>query len=158
MRTNRLLPLLGAAALAVPGAALADAGPGQSQGHGKATAPGQLKKQSSSPSTHTPPAHGRGRNLIFKGTVTAVDATAETVTVSVTSGNHAAKAFKGQTVVFDVSNARIRAADKSGNGTRNELADVVATDKVLVHVHLAKGTTATPPLAAKQLVDKTRAQ
>jgi VCBS repeat-containing protein len=155
MRTNRLLPLLGAMALAVPGAALADSGSGQGQGHGKANAPGQLKK-GTTPSSHTPPAHGRGRNLILKGAVTAVDTTANTVTVSVTGGNHAAKAFKGQTVVFDVSKARIRAADSNGNGTRNELADVAANDKVLVHVHLAKGTTATPPLAAKQLVDKTR--
>jgi hypothetical protein len=151
MLTNRLLPLLGAVALAIPGAALADSSPG----HGKANAPGQLKKQSSTQS-HTPPANGRGRNLVLKGAVTAVDTAANTVTVSVTGGNHAAKAFKGQTVVFDVSKARIRAADSNGNGTRNELADVAANDKVLVHVHLAKGTTATPPLAAKQLVDKTR--
>jgi hypothetical protein len=152
MNVNRLIPLLGAAALALPGAALAD-GPGT--GHGKANAPGQLKKQSG-PTTHTAPAHGRGRNLVFKGTVTAVDTTANTVTITVTSGNHAAKSFKGQDVVFDVSTARIRAADKNANGTRNELADVVAGDKVLIHVHLAKGATATPPLPARQLVDKTR--
>jgi VCBS repeat-containing protein len=152
MNANRLLPLLGAAALALPGAALAD-GPGT--GHGKANAPGQLKKQSAQ-TKHTPPAHGRGRNLVFKGTVTAVDAAANTVTITVTGGNHPAKTFKGQTLAFDVSKAKIRAADKNANGTRNELADVVAGDKVLIHVHLAKGTTATPPLAAKQLVDKTR--
>jgi hypothetical protein len=157
MNTNRLIPLLGAAALALPGAALAD-GPGHGQGHGKANAPGQLKKQNQSQQggNPTPPAKGQGRNLVFKGAVTAVDATAKTVTITVTGGNSAAKSFKGQTVAFDLSNARIRAKDDNANGTRNEIADVLTGDKVLIHVRLAKGATATPPLPARQLVDKTR--
>ena len=156
MHNKRLISIVSAAALVVPGAALADSSHGK--GHGLADAPGQVKKQSGTSGTHlSPPAKGRGRNLVFKGTVSAIDATAKTVTVTVKHGNHAAKAFKGQDVTFDLSNARIRAADTDGNGTRNELTDIKVGDKVVVHVHLAKGAATTPPFAAKSLVDQTHA-
>jgi hypothetical protein len=155
--TKRLISVLGAAALAIPAAALAD--PGHGSGHGPATAPGQVKKQTAtSGSHHSPPAKGRGRNLVFKGILKAVDTTANTVTLTVSGGNHAAKAFKGQDVTFDVSKARIRAADSNANGTPNELADVKVGDHAVVHVHLAKGTATSQPLAARSLVDQTRAR
>jgi hypothetical protein len=148
---KRLLPILGAAALALPGVALAN------NGQGKALAKGHAKPNTSAHSnTASAPAKGRGRNLVVKGTVSAVDTTAGTVTVTVTHANHAAKSLKGTDVVFDVSKASIRAADTNGNNVRNELADVKAGDKVLVHAHLAKGASTTQPILARQLRDQTR--
>ncbi|MCW3064933.1 MAG: hypothetical protein JWN32_2105 [Solirubrobacterales bacterium] len=156
-KTKRLISVLGVAALAVPGAALAD--PGHGSGHGPATTPSPVEKQTATKgSHHSPPAKGRGRNLVFKGILKAVDTTASTVTLTVSGGNRAAKAFKGQDVTFDVSKARIRAADSNANGTPNELADGKVGDRAVVHVHLAKGTTVTQPLAARSLVDQTQAR
>jgi VCBS repeat-containing protein len=148
MHAKRLLPILGAAALALPGVALAN-------GNHKALAKGHVKPANAHSNT-TAPAKGRGRNLVVKGTVSAVDTTAMTVTVTVTRTNHAAKSLKGTDVVFDVSKASIRAADTNGNNVRNELADVKAGDKVLVHAHLAKGAALTQPIPARQLRDQTR--
>jgi VCBS repeat-containing protein len=151
MHAKALLPILGAAALALPGVALAG------NGHGKALAKGHAKPSTSAHS-NLAPAKGRGRNLVVKGTVKAVDTTAGTVTVTVTGANHAAKSLKGTDVVFDVSKASIRAADTNGNHVRNELADVKVGDKVLVHAHLAKGASTTQPIPARQLRDQTRSK
>ena len=147
MHAKRLLPILGAAALVLPGVALAS-------GNHKALAKGHVKPANAH--SNTAPAKGRGRNLVVKGTVSAVDTTAMTVTVTVTHTNHAAKSLKGTDVVFDVSKASIRAADTNGNNVRNELADVKVGDKVLVHAHLAKGAALTQPIPARQLRDQTR--
>lgn len=96
------------------------------------------------------------RNLLFKGTIAKADGTAKTISVAVTGGNHAAKAYKAQTVDFSIADARIRARDNDGNGTRNEASDLRVGDKVVVHVRLAKGAEATQPLAATSVVDQSR--
>ncbi|WP_320669281.1 hypothetical protein [Patulibacter defluvii] len=98
------------------------------------------------------------RNLIFKGTLAKSDAGAKTISVTIKSGNRAARDYKGQTVDFSIADARIRARDNDGNGKRNEAADLQVGDKLVVHVRLAKGAEATQPLAAKSVVDQSRAK
>ena len=92
-------------------------------------------------------------NLIVKGTVSAVGT--GTIDVLVTGGNHRGRALKGQTVTFDVSNARIVVADVNGDGSR-DLADVAVGDRVVVHSRVDKGATVDPsqPLVAKRVVDQ----
>ena len=99
--------------------------------------------------------HGgkKGRALIVKGTVSAVGT--GTIDVLVKSANHHGHALRGQTLTFDVSNARIVVRDVNGDGKR-DLADVAVGDRVLVQSRIAKGATvdSSQPVVAKQVVDK----
>jgi hypothetical protein len=175
MRTKTIAALAGVSALCLPAAALADHGQGKDkgQGHGRPGAPGQADKHDDSSSTTTTSSstgsttnpgsnqdqgngNGHSRNLLFKGTISSVSTTADTVSVMVTGGDHAARTYRGQTVTFDLSHARIRAAATPTNPVRNQLADLVTGDRVVVHVKLAKGATATQPFPAQQLVDQSR--
>ncbi len=74
--------------------------------------------------------------------------------MTISGGNHAAHAYVGQDVTFDVKLTKLRVADTNGEGSRNELNDIRVGDRVVVHVLLAKGAPATQPLAARTLVDQ----
>lgn len=76
-----------------------------------------------------------GKNLLVKGTVSAVDVAGGLVTITVTSGNHAAQALAGQSLQFNVSTATQQIADSTGDGVA-DLNDVVVGDVVMVHAHV----------------------
>ncbi len=149
MNKRVIAGLLGAAALAVPATALADAGHGK--GHEKKPANEVVK--------------GKGKKAkktmyVFKGSFAAPD------TVEVRSGNaHARKGgFVGQAVTFDFAAAKIVAADTNAD-QKIDLADVKDGDLVLVQARMVKGTEYAPaaeggiaePLMARKLIDKTNA-
>ena len=148
-RSSRLAAGLAAAALCLPAAALAHgrpdgAGPGSAPAHGK----GHVQKP---------------KNYVFKGTITAIDTTAGTITVNVARGNHWAKRYlktlSDTNVVFSVTGAKLRADDTNGNGTPNELADMKAGDNVLVQARLPRDPSGlTQPLAARRVNDLSSAK
>jgi hypothetical protein len=138
--TRALVALVGAAALALPAASAAKGPNSHSQGsHGKS---GQHRRGK------------HGRALIVKGTVAAVG-TDGTVQVNVLHANHHGKSLVGQTLTFDVGQARIVVADTNGDGQRN-LADVAVGDRVVVHARVAKGETPDPSvtITALRLIDQ----
>jgi hypothetical protein len=98
--------------------------------------------------------HGRKVTLVFQGSVTATDATAETATVKVRKGNRAARRFVGDSVDLDASATRVEVDDVNGDGTAS-LADVSTGDRVLVHVRVPAADLTTTPLPASLLVDLT---
>jgi hypothetical protein len=88
----------------------------------------------------------------FKGLVTAVGE--GTVAVEVKAGNSRAKQFKGQTLTFDVTKAKLKVADVNRDGKR-DLADVAVGDRVNVQAKLPRGAVdATQALPARHVVDK----
>jgi hypothetical protein len=143
--------LLGAVALAVPTAAVAD--PGHDKGHQKPTAKEVVKGKSKGKKP-------KKTMYVFKGSFAAPG------TVEVSSGNaHARKGgFVGETVTFDFATARIVAADTNAD-QKVDLADVKDGDLVLVQARMVKGTQYAPaaagetaePLVARKLIDKTNA-
>jgi hypothetical protein len=132
-----------AAALALaPATALADHGGGQGN-HG------------SDHGGH----HGRDNHAVAweaRGTVSAVDATANTITIAVPdrrgATNHHAAAWRGQTVTFSLAGARLDVRDVNGDGQR-DLADVAAGDsvRVLAMLPATLGATDVQPFAAKRV-------
>jgi hypothetical protein len=142
---------LSAAALVVPAAAFASphhggghqGAPGAHAGHGKAS--GKAKA-----------AHAV--TFVFRGTFTAPG------TVTVTSGNAPVRkgGFVGKAVAFDLSAARVVAADTNGDQAV-DLLDVKSGDRVLVQARLPKSTKYAAPaagesaatVAATRLVDQT---
>jgi hypothetical protein len=142
---------LSAAALAVP--AVASASPQHGVGHQPAPAAhaGAGKASGKAKAAH-PVA------FVFRGTFTAPG------TVTVTSGNaHVRKGgFVGNTVVFDLSGARIAAADTNGDQVVDP-RDIKDGDRVLVQARLPKLTTFSAPaagdtaaaIAATRLIDQT---
>jgi hypothetical protein len=143
MRNRVIAGLLGAAALAVPAAAVAD------PGHDKQTPKKVVKGKKAKKTMY-----------VFKGAFAAPD------TVEVHSGNaHARKGgFVGQVVTFDFADARIVAAETNAD-QKIDLADVKDGDLVLVQARMVKGTDYAPaaegataePLVARKLIDKTNA-
>src|SRR5205807_2224862 len=135
-----LVALSVCAAVAFPAAAAAKHGGGHGHGNSQAQHGGTDHAK-------------RGRALVVRGTVAAVGA--GTVDVTVAGANHHGRALKGQTVTFDVSNARIVVRDVNGDGTR-DLSDVQVGDKVLVQARIQKGAApdTTQPIVAQRLVDK----
>jgi hypothetical protein len=70
-------------------------------------------------------------NYEFKGLVAAVgDGTVE---VTITGGNKRGRELERQTVTFDVTKAKVKVADVTGDGKR-DLADVAVGDRVRVQV------------------------
>ena len=146
MRNRVIAGLLGAAALAVPAAAVADPG---HKGHEKKAAKELVKGKKAKKTMY-----------VFKGSFAAPG------TVEVRSGNaHARKGgFVGQAVTFDFADARIVAADTNAD-QKIDLADVKDGDLVLVQARMVKGTDYVPaaagetaePLIARKLIDKTNA-
>jgi len=131
MNKRTIAAALGAVALAVPAAAVAQ------PGHGKGK----------------PPKKAKTVNFVFKGTFNAPG------TVTVSAGNaHVRKGgYVGTEVTFDLDDAKIVGVDTTADG-KVDLADVADGDKVLVQARVAKGTAPASELAARKLVDQTRAQ
>jgi hypothetical protein len=86
---------------------------------------------------------------VFKGTWSADG-------VKVLKGNKAVRraGFVGQTVVFDLSAARVVVADNNGDGKR-DASDLQDGDKVVVQARLARRDPGAAPFAARKLVDQT---
>ncbi|HEX7058559.1 MAG TPA: hypothetical protein VF176_01765 [Solirubrobacterales bacterium] len=136
MRLRRnLIAVLGVVALAVPAAAIANNG----ENHGKGKANGHAK-------THDVA-------YVFKGTYAGGGS------VDVLHGNSRVRkgGFVGQTVAFDLSDARIVVADTNQDGTRN-LDDVQTGDKVVVKARLPRTDPGDQPFDAKRLIDQTHSQ
>ena len=139
---------LSAAVLAVPAAAFAN----PHQGHRPAPAHAGADRASGKAKVAHTVAY------VFRGTFTAPG------TVMVTSGNAAVRkgGYIGKAVSFDVSGARIVAADTNGDQAV-DLLDVKDGDRVLVQARLPKRTTYSAPAAgdsaaatvATRLVDQT---
>jgi hypothetical protein len=87
-------------------------------------------------------------SYVFKGSYSGAS------TVAVEKGNKHARDFEGQSVVFDLSAAKVSVADTNGDGAA-DVNDVVAGDKVVVKAKLPKKETPSQPIAAKHLVDQT---
>ena len=140
MNLKRSLAALGVAALvACPAAATAKSGSG---GSGKAPDAG-AKHEGKKPKVET---------YEFKGLVVAVGD--GTVQVEVKAGNSRGKKFKGQTLTFDVTKAKVKVADVNNDGKR-DLADVAAGDRVNVQSKLPRGAVDTSQaLPARHFVDK----
>jgi hypothetical protein len=136
---------LSAAALAVPAAAYAHSP------HGAGHQPSAV--------AHAGKGHGKPKaehkvTFVFRGTFTAPGA------VTVRSGNaHVRRAgFIGKTVTFDLSRARIVAADTNGDRAV-DLLDVKDGDRVLVQARLPRGTASVAgesaaAMAGTRLVDQ----
>lgn len=129
MRRN-LIVALGLVALAVPSAAIASKGENHGQGKG----------------------HSKVHNVayVFKGVYEGESL------VEVKAGNSRVRrgGFVGETVSFDLSEARIVVADTNADGT-TDLNDVVTGDTVVVKAMLPKAEPGSQPFAAKRLVDQT---
>jgi hypothetical protein len=126
---RRAAAVLGAAALLLPSAAIAKDKPAK-------------------------PAHGKSKpaNYVFKG-VWHADGT-----VTVAGGNARVRkgGFVGQVVGFDLTAAKLRAADTNADGAVTA-ADLVEGDKVVVKARLPRTEPGAGPFAALKLVDQTHA-
>jgi hypothetical protein len=127
-----------AAAIAALALAASPAGAVPGSG-GKPDKPAKPDKPSKKP---------KGVAYVFKGSYSGESA------VAVEKGNKHARDFEGQTVVFDLSAAKVSVADTTGDGVA-DLADVVVGDSVVVKAKLPKGEAPEQPIAAKRLVDQT---
>ena len=139
-RTRALAALGIAAALAMPGAALAKGG---HDSKGKGADHGAKTKKPKKPKTST---------YVFKGSVAAIDGA--TVQVKVAAGNSRGRRYKDQTLSFDVTKAKLKVRDSNGDGKR-DLADVAVGDRVVVQAKLPRGALdVTQALAARHFLDR----
>ncbi len=125
-----MIVALGAVALAIPAGAAAkkgDHGKGHAKGHGQ-----------------------HGVAYVFKGVYEGEGS------IEVKRGNaHVRKGgFVGQTVAFDLSDARIVVGDTNSDGSKN-LDDVEVGDWVLVKARLPRQDAGEQPFEARKLIDKT---
>ena len=140
MKPKTTFAVLATAALvAFPAGAMGKDGSGGQGKSGDDSAVAKPKK----PKVHT---------YEFKGLVVAVGD--GTVQVEVKAGNSRGKKFKGQTLTFDVTKAKVKVADVNKDGNR-DLADVAAGDRVNVQAKLPRGAVDTSQaLPARHFVDK----
>ena len=134
--TIRLAAALGAAALLLPSAAL-----GKSGKHEKHAKKEHAKKEH---------AKKKPSNWVFKG-IWHADGT-----VTVSGGNARVRKndLVGATLAFDLTGAKLRAADSDADGTVT-VADLVEGDKVVVKARLPRTDIGEGPYAAEKLVDQT---
>ncbi len=125
MNKRIIATILGAVALAAPAAALAES---KHERPGKEHVKGKHKK-------------AKKVMFVFKGTFTAPG------TVVVDHGNaHVRKGgYVGQSVAFDLEDARIVVADTNADGKR-DVADVKDGDRVLVQARMLKRTKYVAPV------------
>ncbi len=125
---------LGAAALAIPAAAVADPGNGHGQGQGHG--------------------HGQGHShlgqYVFKGTYGG------TGLVNVVRGNGRVRraGLVDTPVQFDLTTAKLEVADVDGSGVV-DASDVQLDDRVVVQAKLPKGDPGAQPFVANHLIDQT---
>lgn len=133
-----------AALVACPAAATAKTGNGGSGKGAEAGAKheGKKPKKPKKPKVHT---------YEFKGLVAAV--ADGNVQVQVLHGNSRGKKFKGQTLTFDLSKAKIKVADVNNDGKR-DLADVAVGDRVMVQAKVAGPVDPAKPVVARHFLDK----
>ena len=147
--TRWTLAFLAAGALAAPGAAQAKGGSGEGGEHRSLAADAHPGKAGDK-AKHNPTV-----TYTFKATAVSVDAAAGTVVAKVAKTNHHGRSVRNATVTFDLSTARIIAADVNADGAAT-LADVAAGDKVLVQARLAKRSPdLSGTIVARKLVDQT---
>ena len=148
MNLKRSIAALSVAALvACPAAATAKSGNG---GSSKAPDKG-AKTDDAKGGKAKKPKKPKVKTYEFKGVVSAV--ADGQVLVAVQGGNSRAKAFKGQTLTFDLSKAKVKVADVNNDGKR-DLADVAAGDRVNVQAKVAGTLEGDKPVAARHFVDK----
>ena len=138
--------VLGAAVLAVPGTAVAKndhAGKGKAKSERPAKAHKHGAKKEKKAKKAKKPA-----SYVFKGVYKGDGV------VTVSSGNSRVRkgGYVGQDVTFDLSKAKIVAADSDGVAGVSA-ADVKAGDKVLVQARLPRGTKAPAPAAPEAPVE-----
>ena len=147
MNLKRNLAVLSAAALvAFPAGATAKSGHdgGSDKGGKHADTGGKGKKPKK-------PKKPKVQTYEFKGLVAAV--ADGSVQVQVLHGNSRGKKFKGQTLTFDLSKAKVKVADVNNDGKR-DLADVAAGDRVQVQAKVAGPVDPAQPVVARHFVDK----
>lgn len=144
---NTLLVVLGAAALAFPAGAIANHGEshGKAKGHAKS---GKAKGHANGKGKGHAKPHAVG--YLFKGFYAGESM------VEVKRGNaHVRKGgFIGETVEFDLTDARFVVADTSADGKRG-IEDVAEGDWVLVKARLPRKDPGSQPFEARWLIDKT---
>ena len=145
MNLKRTIAALGVAALvACPAAATAKSGNG---GAGKGAEAG-AKHEGKKPKKPKKP---KVKTYEFKGLVAAV--ADGSVQVQVLHGNSGGKKFKGQTLTFDVSKAKVKVADVNNDG-KHDLADVAVGDRVMVQAKVAGAIDPAKPVVARHFLDK----
>jgi hypothetical protein len=134
------------AALTTPGAALAHGGgPGHDRPGVSDDAPAQAQEARSDRqvdrradrAARAERKASRLRRTEFRGTVRAVDAGAQTITVTVARAQRGGRALRGKDVVFTVAGARLGVADRNADGART-LADVAAGDRIRVVARVSR--------------------
>ena len=146
--------LVSLAALAIASVGVASAKPESNPGRGQGAQEG--KGQNGQGQNGKGPVK-KGQQYTFHGTYAGAEGLpAGQVSILVSNGNRWAKrsGLIGQTVVFDVSTARIRVADVNTDGTA-DLSDVTVGDAVMVQARLPRALPLIQPLKAWKLVDKT---
>jgi hypothetical protein len=136
--TRRAAAVIGAAALLLPSAALANDKP---EGAGKPPKPAKPAKPV------------KTANYIVKGVWNADG------TVTVSGGNARVRkgGLIGATLTFTLDKAKLRVADTNGDGAV-DVTDIVAGDKVVVQARLPRTEPGEGPFAARKLVDQTHPQ
>ena len=146
MKLKPMLAVLSAAALvAFPAGAMGkdNGGNGSKAGDTEKSKPAKTKK----------PKKPKVDTYEFKGLLKAIG-TDGTVQVEVASGNSRGKNYKGQTLTFDLSTAKIKVADVNADGKR-DLADVAVGDRVQIQAKLVRGSVdTTKALPARHFLDK----
>jgi len=141
--------VLGAAVLAVPGTALAKGDHAKGHGKEKAEKHQKAEKHGKKDKRAKKDKHAKKpKSYVFKGVYKGDGV------VTVTSGNSRVRkgGYVGQDVTFDLSKAKIVAADSDGVAGVSA-ADVKAGDKVLVQARLPRGTKAPAPAAPEAPVE-----
>lgn len=142
---NRTAIAVSALALAAAPAAFAKGGPPSNPGgdHGNGGNP---------PAAQHGKGHAKPKKVVAKGTVVSYDATTGTLVVHVGRASHPGKSMVGTDVSFDVSKARITAADSNNDG-KIDASDLAVGDKVVVQTTNVAGTDGR--YTAKHVVDQT---
>jgi hypothetical protein len=138
--------VLGAAVLAVPGTALAKGDHAKGHGKEKAERHQKAEKHGKKDKRAKKDKHAKKpKSYVFKGVYKGDGV------VTVSSGNSRVRkgGYVGQDVTFDLSTAKIVAADSDGVAGVSA-ADVKAGDKVLVQARLPRGTKAPAPAATDE--------
>lgn len=94
--------------------------------------------------------HGHKVSLLLRGTYSGGE-------LQVTGGNRATKraGLVGQAVTLDLASAKLRVADRNGDGAR-DAEDLQDGDRVVVQVRVAQGDVASGTLAVRKLVARAK--